>query len=590
MARRKSISNRNKAKALKRWTNKNEPVVQCSDSTTVDNSECIVACDASQSTETKPNLRQQKLEASNSADQFESTSSECKYIVVDCTVLSDLVQDLKCNDCHNKTLKIDIGKEQNGFAHDIQLKCIQCEDIKKSIYTSKRLENKTKRPAFDVNQRMTQAFIRLGKGHAGLQHFSMIMNMYCMSKYSFNEHSKLLLGATTDVVANILTDIRSEVRGAYADLIVDGEIPPILDIGVSYDGTWLTRGHSSMYGVGCVIDILTGYVIDYQVMSKSCRKCVHARQRYKNPQDFKIWYDIHKQECDINHTGSSGAMEMEAAIKMWNRSQDFGLRYTSLLSDGDAKTFNKLCALKPYGPEHKIEKQECVNHVGKRLGTALRTVVLDSGKQGQQLGGRAHGSLKSVTINKLQKYYTKAIYRNKGDTEATKTAIYATLLHSISTDKNPSIRNVHLAKTLERCLAKILPVYQKLASDSLLKRCTECRTQNANESLHGMIWRNFPKEMFASKRRIDIAVGQAICDFNVGTTETVIKTQKQAGLSPGRTTVKLGVKRDSNRVMKAKSRSNKAYQRYRRSVKLARLRSMEAAKVREGPTYEAGLF
>ncbi|KAJ4430686.1 hypothetical protein ANN_19277 [Periplaneta americana] len=463
---------------------------------------------------------------------------------------------------------------------------------------------------------MTQAFIRLGKGHAGLQHFSMIMNMYCMSKYSFNEHSKLLLGATTDVVANILTDIRSEVRGAYADLIVDGEIPPILDIGVSYDGTWLTRGHSSMYGVGCVIDILTGYVIDYQVMSKSCRKCVHARQRYKNPQDFKMWYDIHKQECDINHTGSSGAMEMEAAIKMWNRSQDFGLRYTSLLSDGDAKTFNKLCALKPYGPEHKIEKQECVNHVGKRLGTALRTVVLDSGKQGQQLGGRAHGSLKSVTINKLQKYYTKAIYRNKGDTEATKTAIYATLLHSISTDKKtqhskcppgenswcfyqkalavgrkPEPHRVKVGNPLtKRCLAKILPVYQKLASDSLLKRCTECRTQNANESLHGMIWRNIPKEMFASKRRIDIAVGQAICDFNVGTTETVIKTQKQAGLSPGRTTVKLGVKRDSNRVMKAKSRSNKAYQRYCRSVKLARLRSMEAAKVREGPTYEAGLF
>ncbi|KAJ4449226.1 hypothetical protein ANN_00623 [Periplaneta americana] len=184
------------------------------------------------------------------------------------------------------------------------------------------------------------------------------------------------LGATTDVVSNMLRDVRNELRDVYADPIVDGEIPPTLNIGVSYDGTWLTGGHSSMYGVGCVIDILIG-------------------------------------------------------------SQDFGLHYSSLLSDGDAKTFNKLCKLQPYGPEHQIEKQECVNHVGKRLGTALRTVVLDSGKQRQQLSGQAHGSLKSATINKLQKYQSKAIYRNKRDTKTTKTAIYATLLHSISTDKKP---------------------------------------------------------------------------------------------------------------------------------------------------------
>ncbi|KAJ4425721.1 hypothetical protein ANN_27917 [Periplaneta americana] len=191
-----------------------------------------------------------------------------------------------------------------------------------------------------------------------------------------------------------------------------------------------------MYGAGCVIDILIGYLIDYQVMSKSCRKCDHARQRYKNPQDFKMWYDIHKEECDINHTGSSGAMEIKAAIKMWNRSQDFGLRYSSLLSDGDAKTFNKLCELEPYGPEHKIEKQEC--------------------KQGQRLGGPAHESLKSATINKLQKYCTKAIYRNKGDTKATKSAMYATLLHSISTDKKPQHSKCPPGKNLGVFIRKLL--------------------------------------------------------------------------------------------------------------------------------------
>ncbi|GFT05532.1 hypothetical protein TNCV_3160141 [Trichonephila clavipes] len=37
-------------------------------------------------------------------------------------------------------------------------------------------------------------------------------------------------------------------------------------------------------------------------------------------------------------------------------------------------------------------------------------------------------------------------------------------------------------------LTKIVPIYQRLASDSLLKRCATCLTQNSNQSLHSVIW------------------------------------------------------------------------------------------------------
>ena len=43
---------------------------------------------------------------------------------------------------------------------------------------------------------------------------------------------------------------------------------------VSYDGTWMKRGFTSQYGVGVAIDILTGLVIDYEVMSLYCHGCV----------------------------------------------------------------------------------------------------------------------------------------------------------------------------------------------------------------------------------------------------------------------------------------------------------------------------
>ncbi|GFV13215.1 uncharacterized protein TNCV_3655351 [Trichonephila clavipes] len=71
-----------------------------------------------------------------------------------------------------------------------------------------------------------------------------------------------------------------------------------------------------------------------------------------------------------------------------------GFRYMTVLSDGDCKTFNHLCQKKVYGPDIVIKKEECINHVTKRLGTALRSTVKDCRTQGISLGGKAHSRLK----------------------------------------------------------------------------------------------------------------------------------------------------------------------------------------------------
>ena len=94
-------------------------------------------------------------------------------------------------------------------------------------------------------------------------------------------------------------------------------------------------------------------------------------------------------------------MEMEAVRVLWGRSVScHKLRYTVLLSDGDAKTFNQLTALKPYGEDFMVEKEECVNHVSKRLGTALRNVITDCKKKGVTLGGQGRGQLTPNAIRK----------------------------------------------------------------------------------------------------------------------------------------------------------------------------------------------
>ncbi|GFT71023.1 hypothetical protein TNCV_204181 [Trichonephila clavipes] len=58
--------------------------------------------------------------------------------------------------------------------------------------------------------------------------------------------------------------------------------------------------------------MLTGYVVDFEVMSKvSSLLCGKKNKLGQSSAEFSIWYEGHKSECDINHLGSSTSMEME---------------------------------------------------------------------------------------------------------------------------------------------------------------------------------------------------------------------------------------------------------------------------------------
>ena len=103
--------------------------------------------------------------------------------------------------------------------------------------------------------------------------------------------------------------------------------------------------------------------------------------------------DGHRSVCDKNFEGPSGNMEKEAAVIMWRRSvQNHGLRYISMISDGDTNTIKKIHEADPY-PGIEVKKHECINYVGKRFGTALRNLVKSKSQEKPKvtLGGRGHG-------------------------------------------------------------------------------------------------------------------------------------------------------------------------------------------------------
>lgn len=109
-------------------------------------------------------------------------------------------------------------------------------------------------------------------------------------------------------------------------------------------------------------------------------------------------------------------MEAAAATKMW-RSLSHGMRYINFISDGDSSSFLAVKALNdndgPYGRDLQV-KEECVNHVAKRLGTGLRNIkqtafqaVQGGAKRRKTLGGR--NRLTDNVIDRLQYYFHVAV-------------------------------------------------------------------------------------------------------------------------------------------------------------------------------------
>lgn len=141
--------------------------------------------------------------------------------------------------------------------------------------------------------------------------------------------------------------VRMAVFRKYEELGIFPDEYGILNIEVSYDGTWLTRGHKSHISIGFVAEIYTGFVLDMEVLSDFCRQCsrleTQKRKGEINEEKYSNAKEKHQPACAKNFDGISGAMEKEAGLKIWARSvQKNNMRCVVFVGDGDAKTFTVL--------------------------------------------------------------------------------------------------------------------------------------------------------------------------------------------------------------------------------------------------------
>jgi hypothetical protein len=88
------------------------------------------------------------------------------------------------------------------------------------------------------------------------------------------------------------------------------------DTSVALDGQrrqrWQRQGYSCLNGVVTAISVPNGKVIDVEVMSKYCNVCAcHQHISKTDPEKYERLVAEHN--CQLNHQGSTPAMEMQGA-------------------------------------------------------------------------------------------------------------------------------------------------------------------------------------------------------------------------------------------------------------------------------------
>jgi hypothetical protein len=344
------------------------------------------------------------------------------YRFMDLSILSGIFKALPCRECKQFTLALSENfQKRKGCASNLELHCQVCS-WKQDFYTSAKISC-----FFEVNRRLVYAMRSVGCGGAAAERFCGLMNMPPIPRASpYSAHNKGLMKASKEVCQESMSKAAKEITTLKEK--TEGEVA---DCGISCDGTWQRRGFCSLNGCVTTISMDTGKVLDTEVMSRFCKQCKEHEDDEETPENI-AWKIDHKSKCKVNFKGSAPAMEPEGALRIFQRSVETNkLRYTEYFGDGDSKSHGVVQEVYNIGNDGvSVLKKECVGHVQKRVGTALRKFRKENKGMGEK------GKLTDTVIDKLQNYYGIAVRSNPGDLAAMKKSILASLFHCASSEKN----------------------------------------------------------------------------------------------------------------------------------------------------------
>ena len=415
-----------------------------------------------------------------------------------------------------------------------------------------------------------------------------------------------LRSSSAQVSKESMTLAAAQVRSRENSL--PSNIPGAFKCDVSFDATWHRRGHYSNQGFGAAIDIVSNKVLDYMLYQRVCRKCLKwpPERRASQPEDYSAFWLEHQAICPANFSGTSQGMEGSAAIEIWKRSVERNnLVYSTYVGDGDSTSFKNLLKSNPYQGIEPVRKEECLGHVQKRLKKNLRKK------------SKVFPKLSAGKVERVGQLYALVVAQNRGKTPAEiHHALWNLLEHLVEKHQNcpysveswcyfqkrraensedptisiPPLRQPYLA---EHEYERAKEVFQSFASLTMCSALTMGQTQNANESLHSIIWHNSPKAKYVGQKSIEASTSIAVATFNEG--EMALASVLEAlSIPPSYSTLLHLSRRDRARNQNRDRAILETHKRRRRQLNVRSITAETSRKRRSKPgkdsSYKSGRF
>ncbi|KAH9364471.1 hypothetical protein HPB48_021867 [Haemaphysalis longicornis] len=295
--------------------------------------EQLKALSSTPATERKSNL------FTSADDTPTGPPDESSFVIASSACVNVLLSAVKCSVCGD-SVTFRTGERAYSLSVKMVITCAICGDVA-SKWSSPRVNSDKKVNPFIVNVLAARAMQATGNRQTALNDVFATMNISHRGLHTKTWQGYVkekLAPAATRAADNVMAESAHSVRKLYDDLQLDNPG----NICVTYDGSWMTRGHSSHIGVGVVIELFTGLVLDFVVLSNFCAGC-ECGPKVGDPA-YQAWKDNH-------------VCQKEAGLILFERSlQRHKLRYTTVLSDGDSRTYLALNAAKAKGeptPKHR---------------------------------------------------------------------------------------------------------------------------------------------------------------------------------------------------------------------------------------------
>ncbi|KAG0443042.1 hypothetical protein HPB47_015350 [Ixodes persulcatus] len=247
--------------------------------------------------------RKQSLLGEKTEDA-ETTATGTSFTVLSLAALNELLRRVKCKLC-GSSVNISKGDREYGIAVKLILNCDVCGEVD-TTWSSPRVDGDAKCNPFEVNVLATRAVLSTGNGQTVLNDFCAALNISKrgMHTKTYQNYVKNKLNpAARRAAAHVIGECVDAVKALYSDL--DFGNPG--NVAVSFDGSWLTRGHSShisavaeavmRFNVGkeCATEAILRE-LNVNVGSSSLQRCGEKDRRRLAASDKK-----HKQAENFRH-------------------------------------------------------------------------------------------------------------------------------------------------------------------------------------------------------------------------------------------------------------------------------------------------